>query len=342
MAIDIFNVRTMLRQIEQMKPARNFLRDMFFRETQIHDTDTLDIDVIKGKRRLAPYVSPKMEGKRVERIGWTTNSVKPPYVKMKMETNAETLLNRQAGNTVYSENLTPLARAGFQLGEDLRELNDLVDRREEFQCAEALNAGTVTVSGDGLGYTVDFLMESSHKITLAGANVWSDNNSDPLKNLRTWRRLIIQDSGISPDVVILASDVVDVFLEHPKIAATLDNRRVDRGIIQPETLPNGATYLGYIFEVGCDIYSYDEWYIDPADDTEKPMVPANKVWMASTRARTTRHYGLIQDQEHGDFAVSRLPKSWVVPDPSVRWIMLQSAPLMALHQSDAFISADVL
>jgi len=342
MSIDLFNSRTMLRQLEQMKPAQSFLRDLFFQDTDIHDTDTLDIDVIKGKRRLAPYVSPKMEGKRVERIGWTTNTVKPPYVKMKMETNSEHLLNRTPGNTVYSDNMTPLARAAFQLGQDLRELSDLLDRREEYQCAEALNAGTVTISGDGLSYTVDFLMAAGHKITLTGTNLWSDSDSDPLKNLRTWRRLIIQDSGISPDVVILASDVVDVFLEHSRVAATLDNKRVDRGLIRPETLPNAATYLGYIFEIGCDLYAYDEWYIDPADDTEKALVPAGKVWMGSTRARTTKHYGLIQDIENGDFAVSRFPKSWVVEDPSVRWLMLQSAPLMALHQSDAFVSATVL
>ena len=344
MSISLYDHRNMLRQLEQMKPARSFLRDLFFSsDTVNHDTDTVDIDVIKGQRRLAPYVSPLMEGSKVERVGYYTNTVKLPYLKPKMELNAKHLLKREPGNTVYGDNMTPLARAANFLGQDLRELNDMIDRREEYQAAEALNAGTVTVSGEGQSFTVDFLMSSSHKVTLTGDNLWNGSDADILKNLRSWRRdLIIKDSGINPDVVVMAANVVDVFLEDSKIQAVLDNRRIDRGMINPQALPNGVTYLGYIPEIGCDVYAYDEWYVNPDDDTEYPMVPDNKVWMGSTRAQNTRHYGLIQDLELGDFAVSRFPKSWMVPDPSVRWLMVQSAPLMGLHHSDAFVSAKVL
>lgn len=341
MSIDLFHHRNMLRQLEQMKPAQNFLRDLIFGETINHDTDTIDIDVIKGKRRVAPYVSARMEGKKVERLTYQTNTVKLPYTKMKMETNAAHLLKREPGTTVYSENLTPMQRAANQLGKDLRELNEMIDRLEEVQAAQALNTGIVTVSGDGIELSIDFAMATDHKITLSGAALWSDSQSDPMKNFRTWRRKIMQDSGITPDTVIMAGNVVDVFLEHSKIAGMLDNRRIDRGFINPQALANGVTYLGYLPEIGCDVYSYDEWYID-ANGTEQPMVPDNKVWMGSTRARTARHYGLIQDLDLGDFAVSRFPKSWRVKDPSAQWLLLQSAPLCALHQSDAFISATVL
>ena len=341
MSIDLFHHRNMLRQLEQMKPAQNFLRDLIFRETVNHDTDTVDIDVIKGKRRVAPYVSARMEGKKVERLTYQTNTIKLPYTKMKMETNAAHLLKREPGTTVYSENLTPLQRAANQLGMDLRELNEMIDRLEEVQAAQALNTGIVTVSGDGIELSIDFSMAADHKITLSGTALWSDSDSDPMKNFRTWRRKIVQDSGITPDNVLMAGDVVDTFLEHSKIAGMLDNRRIDRGFINPQALPNGVTYLGYLPEVACDVWAYDEWYLD-SNGTEQPMIPAGKVWMVSTRARTTRHYGLIQDLDLGNFAVSRFPKSWRVEDPSAQWLLLQSAPLCALHQSDAFISATVL
>ena len=340
--IDLFHHRAMLRQIQQMKPARNFLRDTFFRNSRVFDTDTVDVDIVKGKRRIAPYVSPYLEGKKVERIGYQTNTIKPGYVKPKTETNVAHLLKRVPGVTVYEGNMTPAQRAAMQLGEDLRELNDMIDRTEEFQCAEALNTGVVTISGEGMNFTVDFLMDASHKITLAGANLWSDSASDPLKNLRTWRRKIIQDSGLNPDTIVMAANVVDVFLEHDRIKNTLDNRRIDRGFINPQLLPDGVTYLGYMPEIGCDIYAYDEWYIDPVSEIETAMVPDNKVWMGASRAQNTKLYGLIQDLKLGSFAVTRFPKSWEQEDPSVRWLLLQSAPLMALNQPDAFISADVL
>jgi hypothetical protein len=42
------------------------------------------------------------------------------------------------------------------------------------------------------------------------------------------------------------------------------------------------------------------------------------------------------------FAVARFPKSWITDDPSVRWVQMQSAPLLVPVQIDAIVSATVL
>ena len=337
MAIDIFEVRSMLRQIEQMKAAQSFLRDMFFPEVNVSTTPKVDIDIVKGKRRVAPYVSPKLEGKVVARLGFSTNTVEPPHVKPKMVTDAEDLYKRQPGQTVYEGGLTPLQQAGMQLGKDMRELTDMIDRVEELQAAEALRTGKVTISGEGVEMEVDFQMSADHIVTLTSTAKWSDAGSDPLANLRTWRRKILQDSGMVPDVAVFGSSVIDTFLNHAKVQNLLNNRRIDLGFINPQALPNGVTYYGYINEVALDVYGYDEWYLDSAGD-EQPMLPANRILMGSTRARNVRHYGAIKDVEVGDFAVRRFPKSWTQKDPSQRFLMVISAPLMALHQVDAFMS----
>ena len=337
MAIDLFDSRKMLSQIEQMKPAQNFLRDTFFTETNTSDSPKVDIDIVKGKRRVAPYVSPKLEGKVVERLGYTTHTVEPPHVKPKMVTDVENLYKRMPGQTVYSNCLTPAAQAALQLGKDLRELNEMIDRVEEVQAAEALNTGAITIADDGVSLSVDFLMPADHKVTLLTTTRWSETTAVPLDNFRTWRRKILQDSGITPDVCVMGSGVIDAFLNHASVQNLLNNRRVDLGMINPQALPNGVTYYGFINEVGLDIYGYDEWYVD-SGGTEQPMVPANKLWIGSTRARNVRNYGAIQDVEYGNFAVSRFPKSWVQPDPSKRFLMLTSAPLMSLYQVDAFMS----
>ncbi len=90
----------------------------------------------------------------------------------------------------------------------------------------------------------------------------------------------------------------------------LDLRLVETGQIDPQALPNGVTYIGRIAELGLNIYSYDEWYIDD-DGTEKPMVPEKTVTIASSRARFDMLYGAYIDMEMGTMDLPRIPRSWV-------------------------------
>lgn len=340
MALDIFKTRTMLKALEQMYFPKLFLRDRFFRKITRSTTKYVDIDVMKGKRRLAPFVSPLKEGKQVERLGFKTQTIEPPYLKPKMTTTAQDFLDRGLGETIYDGAKTAAQKAQEQLGKDLAYLNQQIDRREEWMSSMALTTGKVQIVGDGVNREIDFLMDSNHLITLGGTDVWDNAASDPMTDLKTWKRLIAKDSGLVPDTLIMGETAWDEFITHAKVIAALDTRRIDLGLIDPKALPNGVTYMGFLKETQQDVFTYDEWYLDPSDVLQ-PMVPAKKVIMGATRARAERHYGAIYDLEMRA-AVARFPKSWIIKDPSARILLLQSAPVMALHQVDAFICAQVL
>lgn len=344
MAISLFETRVMLAMLEQMKPVRTFLLDTFFPTIETSNAKNVDIDIVKGKRRLAPFVAPVVEGKVIDHNGYTTRSYTPPYVKPKMITTAQDFLNRAAGEHIYQSSQNAGQRAATQLGKDLSEMENMITRREEWMAASLVQTGSVSVVGDGVNDTIDFGMDASHLITLAGVDLWSDKtNSTPLEDLRTWRRLIVKDSGITPAVVVMGSDAVNAFLAHPDVRTQLDNRRIDLGLIKPEQMPSGATYWGFLRDVAMDLWSYDEWYYDEDTSTEKPMIDEKKVVIGATNARTARHYGAIQDVEADLLAsVPRFPKTWVEKDPSLRVLMVQSAPLVAMHQVDAFACATVL
>lgn len=343
MAIDLFDTRTMLAVLEQMLTPKSFLRDTFFSTVETSNTKYVDIDIMKGKRRLAPFVSPIHEGKVVERIGWTTNTYEPPYVKPKMVTTAQDFLKRDIGQTIYGSTDTAASRAAKQVGKDLMELDEIITRREEWMCSQLLQTGAVTVLGEGVNRQIDFQMDASHLITLSGADLWSAGSAYPLDDLRAWRRLLLQDSGLAPTDVIMGYDAVDAFLNNTNVKGALDTRRIDLGEIVPASLPSGVIYYGRIKDVNVDLWVYDEWYVDPAGDgsTEAPMVNPKKIILGNRNARCARHYGAIQDLK-ANAAVPRFPKSWEEEDPSVRFIMVQSAPLMALHQVDAFACVQVL
>jgi hypothetical protein len=350
MAYPLFDTRTMLAALEQRKPPRTFLLDTFFKNSNVSNSEYIDIDIMKGKRRMAPFVNPRREGKLVEKIGYKTYSYKPPYIKPKMVTTAEDILKKAMGTQIYTPNQGPAQKAAEELGKNLRELDEMITRREEWMAAQVLTTGQVDVKGDGVDENIDFLMEVSHLPVLTGTALWSDStNAKPLDNLRTWRRRVAQDSGIVPTDVIMGTDALEALLACDQIIGStggrkglFDIRRINIGQLDPKTLPNGVIYYGTITELQLDLWTYDEWYVDEWDnETEKPMMPTDKVLMGSPNARTQRQYGAIQDLDN-TVPVARFPKSWTEKDPSARFVMLQSAPLPSLHQVDAFLCATVL
>lgn len=350
MAYDLFNSRTMIQALEQAKPPRTWFLDTFFRGTpRTFNTEAVDIDIMKGKRRLAPFVNPRREGKIVERRGFSTRSYKPAYIKPKMVTTAEDILKRSFGSDIYSPNSGPAAKAAEQVGRDLAELNEQIIRREEWMAAMSLTTGHCLVIGEGINDDVDFLMEATHLPVLTGTGLWTDHtNATPLDDLKRWKRLVAKDSGISPTICLMGLDALDNFLKCDQVIGNASGGKnvfnminVQMGRIDPRILPNGVTYYGNLQELGLDIYTYEEWYVDDDSDIEMPMMASNKVMLGSPAARTEKLYGAIRDLK-ALAAVPRFPKSWEIEDPSERLIMVQSAPLMVPVQVDAFLTATVV
>lgn len=340
----------MIASLVEMFHPSTFLRDTFFRNTILSNTEFIDIDIEKGKRRVAVYVRPVQEGHIVETDGFSTKAYKAPYIKEKMQTVAGSLLKRTTGEMVYSTR-TPLQRAQEKLNKELIELDEMHTRAEEIQCMQAMTTGIVTCKNeDGVAIdAVDFGLDATHKLTLTGGALWNDSGFKKnalLAQLRTWRKVIVKDSGINPDHLILGSDALDQFLavldpDSATVGNSASSIRVDRGVIDPAFVPGtpGVIYWGYIKEVDLYVYSYDEYYLDGS--TVTPLWPAKKVWMGSVNARFDRCYAVIQDMD-ALYAVPRFPKQWREQDPSVDWLMLQSAPLMCPHQVDSFLCAQVL
>ena len=339
----LFETRTMLQALEEMFPAETFLKRTFFKNQRLFDTKNVDLDFYKGKRRTAAYVSPVQEGNVLSRLGYTTQSITPPYIKEKTPTIAGEMILRHYGETIYAGE-SPLQRAQRQFAIDMQTLDDSITRAEEVQCAQALFTGQSILQD---GNALVFPMAPTHQIT-ALEYEWTDTvNSSPLDDLRSWKRMVATDSGVVPNMAIFGFDVVTAFLAHPKVAnntAAFSSIKVDRGQINPQLQPEGVTYLGYLNDSGLDVYAYDATYIPAgAPDTTYPipLVPNNKVFVGSSNARMDALYGPILDMD-ALVSVTRFPKSWREDDPSVQWLMLQASPIMVPWQVDSYMFATVV
>lgn len=340
--MDMFETRTMLPMVDLNDPSADhvFFKDRYFRNRVNFDTKKVDVDIIgREARKLAPFVSPKIGGKAVEREGYTVNSYEAPELSPMRVTTAEDLLKRQPGEIVYSAT-DPNVRAAEQLGRDLRDLDRMIVRREEAMCAEALFKGKITIKGDGVDAELNYWpADAAEQPVTTPSTKWDQNGATPLEDLRAIRRSVIQASGISPRDLICGTNALEALLKTVQKSGALDTRRIDLGIIDPQHLPNGVTYWGYLKDSGLDVYSYDEAYVDE-DGSTKSIVPADDCLVASQDGKTVLAYGVVPIvSEEGVAFVSgpRVPVSWVQrANPSGRIIQLKSRPLPIVNQIYAF------
>lgn len=342
--MNIYDTRTMLAAIEMMKPARTFLKDTFFPTSETLPTEHVDVDYYKGRRKLAPFVSPIHAGKVVDREGFTTKTFKPAPIKPQRIITINDINRRSMGENFYSPK-SPDERAAELLARDLMELDETITRREEWMAAQVLFTGQVRIKGEGVDRVLNF--DFDNKETLSGTSKWNNAESDPIAYLKKKRLEVIKKSGVNPDTVIMSSDVVTEFIGHEKVKDALNTRRVELGVIQPNALPNGATYIGSLLELGLDIYSYDEWYFDEETREEKPMVPEGHIMIGSSTARSTFKYGsvTITEPTTGQFTTyegERIPDTWISKNPDARFLQLHSLPLPIPHEVDSWYVSKVI
>lgn len=338
--LNIYSTRTMMKAINLMLPARTFLLDTFFPNHETKVTEQIDVDFKKGKRKMAPFVAPRIGGKVMDRQGFTTRTYTVPKIAPERVITVDDIKSRGMGENLYSSK-TPEERARELLASDLLELDEYITRREEWMCREVLFNGKVVMVGEGFEQVVDYSF--TNKEILTGGALWSESTSNPLDDLKRWRLRVIQKTGKAPNIVVLESSVVDAFIKHPEVQKLLDLQRLNIGSIEPSIQNEAVTFIGRLPSLGLELYSYDEWYIDD-NGVEQPMVPEGYVLMA-TRGMNKRLYGAVTQVESGNFVTiegTRVPKSWVDDQNEVRKLRISARPLPVPEDVDGWHVAKVL
>jgi hypothetical protein len=338
----------MLTALKTAPPAQTFIRDMFFRNRDAVNTEHVDIDIVKGNRKMAPFVATTKSGSVMAREGYTTNSYKPAMLKPKRAASDVDWMKRLPGETVYS-GIGPDERAAKLYVEDLLFLDETITRREEWMCVKALTEGRVVQKGDGVDEVVEFPLTVT---TLDAADKWNADTGKALTCLRNARRSMVQACGIAPNVAVMGKSALEAFLANKEVNERADRNKILFVEIEPQ-LPvasletMGVIYWGYMRDSGLYIYSYDEWYVDEASGTERPMIDDNIVLLGNPAARTSLMYGAWTEANKQTGSVvthvgERIPRSWVEDDPSVRWVQMVSRPLPVPNQIDAFLVLKVV
>lgn len=350
MAISIYDPRTMGKLVERMPRVHTFIKDTFFHNVETFDTQKIDVDFKKGNRALAPFVHKKIGGVTVDNLGYETNTYEPPLVAPNKITTVDDILKRSPGESLYNGK-SPNQRAVEKMQRDFTELDEMITRREEWMCCQALFTGKIPIldkDGKELQAEIDF--KFSNKTTLKDAEKWNKTQGGKIKQLKAWRKQVQKTGFVNCNVCLMGADALEAFLSDEEVQNVLDVRRFEVAVIAPKELPNGATYVGTIHELGMDIYTYNEWYLDNWTNKDKPedkpLLPANVVALLSTEANYSMYYGAVAivDEAGKTIAVaegSRIPEQWVERRPARRFLQLSAAPLCVPHEVDSWYIAEV-
>lgn len=267
--ISIYDPRTMGKLVERMPKVHTFIKSTFFRNVETFDTQKIDVDFKKGNRQLAPFVHKKIGGDTIDNEGFQTNTYEPPLVAPNKITTVDDILKRTPGESLYNGK-SPNQRAIEKMQRDFTELDEMIPRREEWMCCQALFTGKIPIldkNGKAIQAEIDF--NFTNKVVLKDAEKWNKTQGGKIKQLKAWRKQVQKTGFVNCNMCIMGDEALESFLADEEVLKMLDVERYDLAVIKPKELPNGVTYIGTLQGEGMDIYSYNEWYLDNWTDKGK-------------------------------------------------------------------------
>ena len=348
----VYDTATLIQVVPNLKLAVRFLLDKFFPNIVTSDTEFVAIDVDVGKRRIAPFVSPMVEGKIVEQRRTQTNVIKPAYIKDKRAPDLRKPVRRMIGERVggdMSAEERMMANLNFEMTDQL----DMITRRLEWMAAQALLTGSVTIAGEGFPtVVVDFGRDSSLTVALTGTAKWTPanvlaGNATPVANLEGWQRTVLKKSGAVMTDIIFTTSAWTGFIADPLLKGAIyyprlgeSGNAIDPGAqIQP-----GAAFKGRWGQY--NLWIYNEWFVDIGTeggtvDREYPMLPDGSIILSGPDLMGTRAFGSIMDPAFNYAAMPFAPKTWLNEDPAQQYLLMQSSPIVIPSRVNASFAATV-
>jgi hypothetical protein len=339
---DLFSTNTLNAIVQDLRVPRMGIAAAYFNRVSQDDTEEIHFDVDNKPRRMAPFVSPLVAGQTVASRGFQTTTFKPAYIKDKRVFSPTRAVKRVMGERIGGGDLTPEQRMQALVVMDLQDQIEMIERRMEWMAAQVMNAGAVTITGDQYPTAVvNFGRHADLTKTLTTTARWGESGVKPLDDMQDWSDLMVRHAGVACTDWAMTVDAWKIFRADADVAKRLDRDPLrDTSTLQPAAHQGeGLQYQGTID--GFNIYTYAAYVINPANGQEEHVLPTFTVLgMGGQAVEGMRHFGAILDHD----SLQALPyysKSWLEQDPSTRYLMMQSAPLLVPYRPNATFRAKV-
>lgn len=334
----IYSTATLLGTMRQLQPPSNYWLNLCFPRVVQSTDEYIDFTKIGAKRRIAPLVVPTAQGKPIYSAAEKLYRVKPAYVKPKDPVTATRMIQRHAGmgELLAPNPQSPQQRYDAVVADILQTHREAIERRWEWMASQAAIYGKITLEDDAYPrVVVDFERAAGHTVTLGSGVRWGDSGVSILGNIETWRSTVRQaEFGGNTNRLTMGSAVWEVMRQDAEIRELLklDLRQFNGGIDINLGLRNNTGDAPEVERVGSlngtlELFVYSDYYQDYTG-TSVPFMDTRDVVLTGPNVQGVRAFGAIQDTKAQFQAIPIFPKMWDQEDPSVTFIMNQSAPLM--------------
>jgi hypothetical protein len=331
-------------QVPTIKP---FYLGAFGRQINF-DTPEIVFDKVFGDDRgIAPFVMPTMAGRPQKLSGYTVERFKPAYVKIKDRVDPTMHIQRMPGETPISGSLTIGQRRDAVIAELLRMAKVKFQNRNEWLAAKALIEGAVTISGEDYpSVTIDFRRDADLTVTLTTGARWSQTTSDPLADIKEVRVLANGLSGARVSKMVFGQDAWDFFAAQVDLKEFMNKNYGGNDGSRITLMTDGyegQEFMGVI--QGNDGGGRIEAWVDTSkyldeDGNEQFFLDQDAV-CGYADIRGVRCFGAIMDADADYKPLDFFFKNWRENDPSVEYLLSQSAPLMVPVNPNASFKINV-
>lgn len=329
--------------VQYIETQPGFLVRTFFPRMKSFQTEQIEFDIVDKGRRIAPFVSPLVQGRVMRDEGSRVMAFKPAYIKLADLIRPTDTFTRRPGET-YGGSMTPQARLDRILADVIERHRLGIELRKEWMAAQALFTGTITVSGqDYPTSVVDFGRDPALSVTLTLGARWNQTTADPMKDIEDMATLVRRKSrgSIVTDLVMNGTTwglLRNLFKADAVLTKLFNNEIRISPTATADLLPrNGNTEAELVGDLAgrFRLWVYDGFYNDE-NFAEQPFVPDNKVlFIAGGGIEGTQYQGAILDLEANMEPREIFTKTKMQFDPSGLQVLTQSAPLVGPRRANA-------
>jgi hypothetical protein len=348
MAFDLYDLVTLDAVFRRQRtPTPPFYLNFFNRQINFQTKEIMFDKVFGDDRGLAPFVIPTSQGRPQALDAYTSVAFAPAYVKINDVVDAGMHLERVPGEALGGQ-LTIEQRRQAVIAELLRKQRIKFQNRNEWLAARALIDGKVTIKGEDYPERlVDFRRDASLTITLAGAAKWDVGTGDPLATLKSARIGANVLSGARITKHIFGANAWDLFNDRVDVKELMNTnfKGLEANITRMSDGYEGQEYMGRIAGINgagaIEVWVDSSKYIDPDTGAEAFYLDQNTVVGVSEQIQGVRCFGAIMDKRAGYQALDYFFKNYDQENPSLEYLLGQSAPLMVPKNPNASYSVKV-
>ena len=327
--------------------------DMFYPNSHMSEQEEIMFDKIDANREIAPFMLPNLPGRPIYKgVGERVSTFKPAYTKPKDAVRPSQALKLQPGELAKRQALmTPEARYNAKVIEIVGFHRESIKRLWEYMGARGVIDGAVTINyavdagSPAHSVTIDFGRDPAHTITKGAGSKWGDSGVSAWDDVQEWYDLAASaEFGAAPTDLFMGAKAYKAFMADTDVISKLnkdmrgnESVSLDLGLIAKDPM-NPFTLVGRIGAVGV-------WLVSGIGNTFKSnganvdILKTNEVLLASRAVDGVKAFGAILDEDADIQPADIFVKMWNQPDPSARFIMSQSAPLMIPVNCNATVKA---